>query len=112
MTFIEIVVIGLGGFIGAVLRYFISLKFQKGTLIVNLIGSFLIGCVFGLELPRVWTFFLASGLAGALTTFSTMNKELIQLWQSSEKRKAFLYIASIYGGGILIAWIGYSVSLN
>lgn len=113
MTYLELVMIGIGGFIGAVTRYFISTRMNQseripvGTLTVNLIGAFLIGCVFGLELSKMWTFFLASGLAGALTTFSTLNKELIELWRNDHKKKALLYVLLTYFGGIILALLGY-----
>lgn len=84
MTFIEILVVGAGSFFGAIIRFILSKKlnekarFPLGTLIVNLVGSFLIGVIFGLSLPKLWTFFLVSGFLGALTTFSTLQKEIIE----------------------------------
>ena len=113
MTYFELLMVGLGGFLGAIIRYFISTRMNDsgriplGTLTVNLAGAFLIGCVFGLELSKIWTFFLASGLAGALTTFSTMNKELIELWRNEHKQKALLYVLITYCGGIILALLGY-----
>ena len=113
MTYLELLMIGFGGFLGAIIRYFMSTRMNQsgrvpvGTLTVNLAGAFLIGCVFGLELSRIWTFFLASGLAGALTTFSTMNKELIELWRNDHKKKALLYVLITYCGGIILALFGY-----
>ena len=117
MTLFELAIIGIGGFIGAIARYFMSIYMNQpariplGTLLVNLAGSFLIGTVFGWELSRLWTFFLASGLAGALTTFSTLNKELIELWQV-HKKKAVLYIFITFIGGILLAMFGYIIGSN
>lgn len=113
MTLVEMSMIGAGGFIGAILRYCLSRKmnrekFPYGTLVVNLIGAFLIGMVLGLGLSRIWVLFLASGLAGALTTFSTLHKELIGLWQC-EKLTAISYVMITYGGGLLLAWIGYMI---
>lgn len=117
MTFLELLMVGLGGFLGAIVRYYISMRMNRsgripvGTLTVNLVGAFLIGCVFGLDLPMIWTFFLASGLAGALTTFSTMNKELIELWRYDHKKKALLYVLITYCGGIILALYGYYLGL-
>ncbi len=113
MTLLEMAMIGLGGFIGAILRYGLSKKmnqekFPYGTLVVNLLGAFLIGLVFGSGLSPIWVLLLASGLAGALTTFSTLHKELIELWHH-EKRKAISYAVITYGGGLLLAWIGYLI---
>ena len=118
MTFLDLVVVGVGGFIGAIIRYFTSVYMNHashiplGTLLVNLVGAFLIGCVFGLELSRVWTFFLASGFAGALTTFSTLHKEMIELWRNHQKKKALLYIGTTFSGGILLALLGYMLGAN
>ncbi|MDN4607820.1 fluoride efflux transporter FluC [Sporosarcina highlanderae] len=116
MTMIDLLIIGAGGFIGAVIRYIVSGKFNKGgstlpygTLIVNLAGSLLIGFVVGLDVPRLLTLLLVSGFAGALTTFSTLNKELLQLWTGKRKKQFFSYIFLTYGVGILMAFIGFII---
>ncbi|MEZ7171112.1 CrcB family protein [Sporosarcina sp. OR05] len=118
MTMMEGVVVAMGGCIGAIVRYFFSAKLNKedglpiGTLVVNVTGSLLLGVVFGLQLSLLWTLFLVSGLAGSLTTFSTLNKEFVLLWESGN-RKAFVgYILSTYGLGLFSALIGYSVGVN
>ena len=118
MNLLEMLMVGLGGFLGAVIRYFIATKmneserFPIGTLLVNLVGSLLIGIVFGSEMSRMWTLFLASGLAGALTTFSTLNKELMELWRSRQRYKAILYVLITFGGGIILAMLGYYLGSN
>ncbi|MDW0116026.1 CrcB family protein [Sporosarcina thermotolerans] len=116
MTVIDILIIGAGGFIGAVIRYLLSGKFNKegsslpfGTLIVNIAGSLLIGIVVGLGVPKLWTLFLVSGFAGALTTFSTLFKELLQLWFGNRKRQFIGYILLTYGVGILVAFVGFII---
>jgi len=112
MTIGEATVIGLGGFIGAVLRFFISARLNKGeglpvgTLTVNWIGSFVIGLLIGLELPKVWTIFLVSGLLGSLTTFSTLMKEVLQLWKSGQRKRSILYSVWTFGLGIVVAYLG------
>lgn len=116
MTFLDIVMVGIGGFLGAVIRYGMAKKMNHsvgipaGTLAVNWIGALLIGLVFGLEFSKGWTLLLASGLAGALTTFSTLNKELIELWRIGEKKNAVYYLLLTYGGGLVLAIIGYAVA--
>ncbi len=115
MTFVDFVMIGMGGFFGAITRYFISIKMNgstkipMGTLVVNLAGSLLIGIVLGMEASRAMTLLLASGLAGALTTFSTMNKELIEQWRRDKKKQAVAYLLFTYGGGLALAVVGYVV---
>jgi len=92
----KIFIVGLGGFIGAVLRYGISGWVQKlfsgnfpyGTLAVNIIGSFILGYFLFISEGRfalnpLWRSFIAIGIIGALTTFSTFSYETIALLQES-----------------------------
>jgi fluoride exporter len=115
MTVIEVAAVGFGSFIGAILRYIISVRMNKeegmplGTLVVNLTGSLLIGLLIGLELPRFWTIFLASGFVGALTTFSTMIRELLVLWSGGKRKAFFLYFVYTLVFGILSAYVGFVI---
>lgn len=112
VTLLEIMIITVGGFIGAIVRYICSKKLNSGvqlpvgTLLVNLVGVSLIGIVLALDISRIWTIFLISGLAGSLTTFSTLHMELIELWRAGNKRIALSYGLVTYVGGILLcaAW--------
>ena len=81
---IEILVVGLGGAIGAILRYSISLipyknTFPVLTLITNLLGAILIGIVVGISVKNNWsknlTLFFKTGVCGGFTTFSTFSLE-------------------------------------
>jgi len=116
MNVLNIVAIGAGGFLGAILRYTLSKHLNKhnvipvGTLLINLTGALLIGFVFGSELSLNWMLFYASGLAGALTTFSTLNKELIEMWKRNKKKDATLYFVATYCGGLLLTALGYWIS--
>ena len=87
-----LLVVVLGGSLGSLGRYAISIFVQKyssaffpwATLITNLLGSFLIGVVFVLANQKFafnenWHLFLKVGLLGALTTFSTFSLETVQL---------------------------------
>ncbi|MDS9472970.1 CrcB family protein [Sporosarcina pasteurii] len=114
MTFLDIVVIGLGGFVGAILRYLLSQRLNGnnpfGTLLVNLSGSLLIGIIFGFGLPKLWMMFLVSGFAGALTTFSTLQKEVIEQWRTGKKKQAVTYAFVTYVVGIALAILGFTMS--
>lgn len=113
MTLVEILIIGVGGFVGTVLRYLItqvanrSISFPVGTLLVNLLGAFLIGFVIGWTMPTWLRYFLIPGFAGALTTFSTVKKEIVEQWDHSYKRQAIFYIVATYLGGILLTALGW-----
>ncbi|WP_060210061.1 fluoride efflux transporter CrcB [Sporosarcina koreensis] len=115
MTVAEVVVIGLGGFIGAIVRFFISARMNKeegvplGTMTANLTGALLIGFLIGLDLPTLWTVFLVSGILGSLTTFSTLMKELLQLWGSGRRKESLLYSLLTFVLGVILAFAGYVI---
>src|SRR5579859_2177996 len=93
-----ILIIGIAGFIGANVRYYVSLgaaqwfgtTFPWGTLLINFSGSFLLGMFtawFGNRIaldPRI-RLFIAVGFFGAYTTFSTYANESIALFRSGER---------------------------
>ena len=83
-----IVVVGIGGFAGAVVRYVLDARisaatsgaFPWGTLVINLSGSFVIGLLFALiteraAFPAEWRAPLMIGFVGSYTTFSTLTLE-------------------------------------
>jgi len=111
--------VGLGGGIGSMLRYASSLLFGSryfpySTLAVNIIGSFVIGIVLGLSLKNEyfltnWKLFLATGICGGFTTFSSFSAENMELLQTGKTLLAFVYIAASVIFGILAAWFGYKL---
>jgi len=112
----QILLIALGGSLGAVARYGLSTMvyqatsaaFPWGTLAVNLTGSFLIGVSVELFeaalVPAAWRSFLAIGFLGAYTTFSTYSVETVSLLRDGELRlAAFNVIGSNLAGLLLVA---------
>ena len=93
--------VGIGGFIGAILRFSISnwigktttTAFPLGTLSVNLLGSFLIGFLFlyfqQSNLSPTQKALFITGLLGALTTFSTFSLETVLLMEKELYVRAF-----------------------
>jgi CrcB protein len=90
--------VGIGGFLGAISRYFISLwitksvslSFPLGTLVVNVAGSFLIGLAvifFQNHLSSEYRALVITGFLGALTTFSTFSYESVMLLERGEVLK-------------------------
>ncbi|WP_025823405.1 fluoride efflux transporter CrcB [Shewanella marina] len=100
----NILFVALGGSIGAVFRYLISIlmiqilgsSFPFGTLTVNILGSFIMGVVYALgELSHISPDIKALvgvGLLGALTTFSTFSNETLLLMQDGAWLKAGLNV--------------------
>lgn len=111
----NLILIALGGFIGANARYIISLLAKKyikasipiGTLFINSVGSFLLGLLVGKGMSGEIYAFFGVGFMGAFTTFSTFKFELVQLWQSKETKAYVLYLILSYVLGISLATIGY-----
>lgn len=107
MNFLSVVV---GGGIGAALRYLLSGVIQKhtgstfpyGTLIVNLIGAFIIGFTWELFqniiIPNNAKLFLFMGFLGAFTTFSTFNLETMNMLRDKD---VVLALLNILGSNIL-----------
>lgn len=87
----HIVLVGIGGFIGSVLRFWVSNWFMQnipptwpwGTFLVNLLGCFVIGMVMGLPAKAQETenlrLFIGSGFCGGFTTFSAFSNEGFQM---------------------------------
>jgi CrcB protein len=113
------VIIASGGAIGACLRFFLtqqSIKllgkgFPFGTLAVNVIGSFALGCLYmwieqeQREISDNVRLFVGVGLLGALTTFSTFSYDTLLLFQQSEYIKALLNLFLNLGLCMFGVWL-------
>jgi CrcB protein len=115
----SLIIVGIGGFVGSVLRYLTTLYFQSeslstfpwGTFAVNLAGSLVIGIVYGLSergdvLPPEWRLFLAVGICGGFTTFSSFTNDAFLLMQGREWLKMSLYAALSFFLGLLAVILG------
>ena len=112
--------IGLGGFVGAVLRYLVSgwvqdrsgsIIFPFGTAAVNLIGCFIIGMLTFLVETRSYfsvetRAFVLIGLLGSFTTFSTFGSETLVLLRSGRIDMAALYAGGQVVVGVVMVWLG------
>ncbi len=120
--FYKIISVFIGGGIGAVLRFAVSLLSKKyfitpiyGTFFVNILGCFLLGLVFGLTLnkiniPETIKLFITVGFLGGLTTFSTFNLEIFELLKSGKIGISFLYVFLSCAVGLLFTYLGCLIS--
>ena len=109
--------VAVGGGVGAIGRFMIANlvrntspgSFPKATLIVNSLGSLLLGVLFGCEVGKTTLLLLGVGFCGAFTTFSTFNWETIKLWNEGNL-KAIAYFIAGYLLSILSGLGGYLLS--
>ncbi|PLT27522.1 fluoride efflux transporter CrcB [Peribacillus deserti] len=113
MSGVHVLLVGIGGFIGAIARFSVSRQLNEfhtplpiGTLTVNLSGAFLLGMILGAKADTMIALLFGTGFLGAFTTFSTLKLEMIQLRLSKFKKEFILYVVIIYGGGIALAFLG------
>lgn len=108
--------VALGGAIGALSRYGISLlmnrgSFPWGTLCVNLIGSFVIGLVVFCGAKQSWSqgalLFVVTGILGGFTTFSAFSLENLQLIQDGKIGQALAYGLGSTAIGLFLAYCGF-----
>ena len=122
----KVLYVGIGGVVGALLRYLIKEKFIDfqfsllgsilwGTLIVNISGSFILAAFMTLSLSRfkvseAMRLAVATGLLGAYTTFSTLCRETVNLAYNGFWWTAFTYAAFSVLLGLVAAFLGvYSI---
>ncbi len=119
MLLTNYVAIALGGAIGACFRYVLSewmlllfgRAFPFGTLLVNILGAFAIGVLYGLLLseqinPNPWRIFIGIGVLGAFTTFSTFSLDTLLLIQQGDIVKAALNVLLNVFLCITLTWLG------
>lgn len=105
-----LLLVGLGGAFGAMLRYgvneLLSGSFPWGTLLVNSVGSLLLGCIVGAALSPEMGLLFGTGVMGAFTTMSAYSVDLIELLESGQHGPAAGYLIATLLGCPLLAWGG------
>jgi len=120
---VKLLLIGFAGFIGTLGRYWLSgivarrygETFPFGTLLVNLIGCFLVGLLFYLMQERYLVnqnvrSIVLIGLLGGFTTFSSLGLQTFTLLQDHEIALAGLNLVASNIMGLLLVWAGYTLA--
>ncbi|MGZ5222136.1 MAG: fluoride efflux transporter CrcB [Flavisolibacter sp.] len=115
--FNNILLIGLGGGIGSMLRYLcqrsLNHGFPYGTLLVNLAGCFIIGLAWGYfskNMDSSAKLFLMTGLCGGFTTFSAFTQEGVQMMMDNRWISFALYAGLSVAAGLLLTFLGFKLT--
>lgn len=117
-----LLLVGLGGFLGSILRYLLDQVFHRifqttfpiGTMFVNILGCFLLGIIYAfIEREQLISdelrIFLTIGFCGGFTTYSTFAFDQLHLLKSTD----FLQFAFYFGGsvclGLLAVYLGMQI---
>ena len=118
----NLLIVGLGGAVGSMLRYAVQKFFQAqtaaafptGTLLVNIAGCFLIGILWSLvSRSLTWNdemkLLLMTGFCGGFTTFSAFTLEGIGLLKENRTVLFVIYLTASVVGGLLATFIGIRI---
>ena len=123
---ISALIVGSGGFLGALARYGLSglvqrqvpgAAFPYGTLVVNLVGCLAIGVIVGLVETRQlfgaeFRRFALVGILGGFTTFSTFGYETFAMLREAEYLRAILNVGVQVLLGLALVWLGYNLATS
>jgi CrcB protein len=111
--------VGIGGFLGAIVRFWVGgyvgaklgTRFPYGTFLINCTGSFLIGFIITLLAEKThwnpnWRYLIPIGFIGAYTTFSTFEYETFRVIQDGELLIALVNVVLSVIVGFLAVWLG------
>ncbi len=114
----SVVAIGVGGALGALLRWLLGLSLNAhwpalppGTLAANLLGGYIVGAAIGFfgtypALAPEWRLFVITGFCGGLTTFSTFSAEVVTLLAQGRTAAAGAAAAAHLFGSVLLTVAG------
>jgi CrcB protein len=115
---LKYLIIGVGGFVGAIARYMVGtyigsrfgIRFPYGTFVINISGCFLVGFVVTLlarsTASQYWRYLIPIGFIGAYTTFSTFEYETLRAVQDGQITTGLLNVVLSVVVGFAAVWVG------
>jgi CrcB protein len=119
---LAVIAVSLGAAIGALLRWGLGVGLNHlfpalppGTLLVNLVGGYLIGVAMSVfaqagTLPPEWRLFVVTGFLGGLTTFSSFSAEVVGLIQQGRAGWAMATVATHVLGSLALTVAGFATA--
>ena len=112
----NILLVGTGGALGSIARYLISCLFtylsitnELATLLVNILGSFIIGLLIPASQNAMYLL-MAIGFCGGFTTFSTFSAQALQMMQNGQRLSSIIYIFTSVIVSIAFVFLGFYLS--
>jgi fluoride exporter len=107
----------IGGAMGAVCRYAVSIQMKRilssefplATFLINLTGSFLLGMLLASNAGSVMRLLLGTGFLGGFTTFSTFQVENVALMRKGSVGTMLLYATLSVGLSVSFAFLGFAL---
>lgn len=109
---LEPILVGVGGAVGALLRYGVGRWIDSGrlpvtTFVVNVAGSFLLGLLTFVGVGDTAGLLVGVGLCGSFTTYSSFSVETVRLWETGDPLRAVLYAGATLvscAAAVALAW--------
>ena len=118
---LKYVVVGIGGFLGAIARYALGVyvagrygvRFPYGTFVINVSGCFLVGLILTwlarTTASAYWRYLIPIGFVGAFTTFSTFEYETLRAVQDGQLLTGLLNVVLSLVVGFVAVWAGAAI---
>lgn len=108
-----VLAVAVGGAVGAMTRYAVARAIPKrglDTVLVNVVGSFLLGVVLASPMPNPVATAIGVGFCGALTTFSSFAVETVRFAEDGEPKTAILYASGTFVVAMALLVFGFELA--
>lgn len=122
MRILDVFWVGVGGCVGSMFRYVVVFMcqgwgdvvgFPFGTLVVNWVGCFLMGCLQGVAMKggvhKDLVMLLGAGVLGGFTTFSAFGWDWLKLMQAHRQWVSITYVLLTLVGGFALVAVGMAL---